>query len=265
MLDSPTKHKHAKYIDGLVKVYNNLNKTVSEELKANNFPLVIAADHGSAGGTIAGIRSAFPDKRLGVIWIDAHGDLHTPFTTPSGNLHGMPLATALAEDNLVCGRNEVLVETEELWKGLKNCGGITPKILPEDLCFVAVRDTEKEENALIERLNIRNFSVEEVNSSGTEAVISQILDRLSACDHIYVSFDVDSMDPAATSHGTGTPVENGLMPRQAEELLVLLARNEKVCCIEFVEINPCLDERTNKMAETAYALLKSVVQVIEEK
>ncbi len=265
LLDRETRFKNALRIDGLVQIYESLNKTVGDTLKEGRFPLVLAGDHGSAGGTIAGIRTANPDKRLGVIWIDAHGDLHTPHTTPSGNVHGMPLATALNEDNLPCRRNDILGETAELWNKLKNCGGIAPKVLPSDLAFVGVRDTEPEEDALIERLNIRNFTVEEVNSGGTAAITEQLLDKLSDCDLIYISFDVDSMDPALTSHGTGTPVDNGLTPRQAEELLCGLAANEKVCCIEFVEVNPCLDEKTNKMAETAYELLKSVVSTLESR
>ena len=95
LLDQPVKHPYAKRIDGLVKVFNDVSNQVSETLQAGKFPFVLAGDHGSAGGTIAGIKKAFPDKRLGVVWIDAHGDLHTPFTTPSGNMHGMPLSTAL--------------------------------------------------------------------------------------------------------------------------------------------------------------------------
>eukprot|EP01041_Mallomonas_annulata_P025357 gene25357-46368_t len=93
LLDQETKFAFAKRIDGLVKIYERLNSSVQETLKEGEFPFVLASDHGSAGGTIAGIKSAFPGKRLGVIWIDAHGDLHSPFTTPSGNIHGMPLST----------------------------------------------------------------------------------------------------------------------------------------------------------------------------
>ncbi len=264
LLDQPVKHPYAKRIDGLVKVFNDVSNQVSETLEAGKFPFVLAGDHGSAGGTIAGIKKAFPDKRLGVVWIDAHGDLHTPFTTPSGNMHGMPLSTALNEDNLPCKINEVEAESIELWNQLKNTGVAGPKLEAKDLVFIAVRDTEPEENALMERLNIKNYTVAEVNSEGTEAVANSVLHRLKDCDMIYISFDVDSMDPKATSYGTGTPVKNGLMPKQARELLTHLTLSSKTVCVEFVEVNPCLDEKLNRMGEVAFELIESLVTTMNK-
>jgi len=264
LLDQPVKHPYAKRIDGLVKVFNDVSNQVSETLEAGKFPFVLAGDHGSAGGTIAGIKKAFPDKRLGVVWIDAHGDLHTPFTTPSGNMHGMPLSTALNEDNLPCKINEVEAESIELWNQLKNTGVAGPKLEAKDLVFIAVRDTEPEENALMARLNIKNYTVAEVNSEGTEAVANSVLHRLKDCDMIYISFDVDSMDPKATSYGTGTPVKNGLMPKQARELLTHLTLSSKTVCVEFVEVNPCLDEKLNRMGEVAFELIESLVTTMNK-
>ncbi len=264
LLDLPTKYKFAKRIDGLVEVYKELNVEVSSVLKDGKFPFVLAGDHGSAGGTIAAIKSTYPDKRLGVVWIDAHADMHTPYTTPSGNIHGMPLATALNEDNVPCKKNEILGETGELWQELKNIGGIAPKINPEDLVFIAVRDTEEQEDAMMNRLNIKNFTVNEVTQKGEELVLSEIENKLSACDLIYVSFDVDSMDPDATSYGTGTPVKEGLSINQANNLLKGLAENKKTCCIEFVEVNPCLDEKRNKMGEVAADLVMDLVEILKK-
>jgi len=264
LLDQPVKHPYAKRIDGLVKVFNDVSNHISETLQAGKFPFVLAGDHGSAGGTIAGIKKAFPDKRLGVVWIDAHGDLHTPFTTPSGNMHGMPLSTALNEDNLPCKINEVEAESIELWNQLKNTGVAGPKLEAKDLVFIAVRDTEPEENALMARLNIKNYTVAEVNSEGTEAVANSVLHRLKDCDLIYISFDVDSMDPKATSYGTGTPVKNGLMPKQARELLTHLTLSSKTVCVEFVEVNPCLDEKLNRMGEVAFELIESLVTTMNK-
>lgn len=264
LLDLPTKYKFAKRIDGLVEVYKELNVEVSSVLKDGKFPFVLAGDHGSAGGTIAAIKSTYPDKRLGVVWIDAHADMHTPYTTPSGNIHGMPLATALNEDNVPCKKNEILGETGELWQELKNIGGIAPKINPEDLVFIAVRDTEEQEDAMMNRLNIKNFTVNEVTQKGEELVLSEIENKLSACDLIYVSFDVDSMDPDATSYGTGTPVKEGLSINQANNLLKGLAENKKTCCIEFVEVNPCLDEKRNKMGEVAADLVMELDEILKK-
>ena len=263
LLDHPTNYRFAKRIDGLLDVYNNVSNAVCDSVNSNEFPFVLAADHGSAGGTIAGIRKSFPDKKLGVIWIDAHGDLHSPYTTPSGNIHGMPLSTALNEDNIPCKSNEVDSETISMWNQLKELHGIAPKITPENLVFIAVRDTEHQEDALMERLKIKNFKVEEVNRLGANQVATETLQILNDCDIIYISFDVDSMDPDITSYGTGTPVKNGLLPSQVTEIFQTLIESKKVVCIEFVEVNPCLDEKINTMAETAFELLQPIVQQIK--
>lgn len=262
LLDIPVKYPFAKRIDGLVEVFDAISNEVNDTLSEGNFPLVIAADHGSAGGTIAGIKQQYPDKRLGVIWIDAHGDLHTPYTTPSGNMHGMPLATAIAEDNKECQRNDVDGHVADLWDVLKNMGTGEQKIQPEDLVFIAVRDTEPEEDAIMERLNIKNHTVDEVRSKGKETILNEVQGQLKDCDIIYVSFDVDSMDPKHTSHGTGTPVDHGLTPDEAEFFLTEMAQWENTVCMEFVEINPCLDEKTNKMAEVAFDLIEKTTNAL---
>lgn len=263
-LDKPIIHRFAKRAEGLIKVFESVAKEVKLSLQNDEFPLLLSGDHGSAGGTIAGIKSMYPTKRLGVIWIDAHGDLHTPYTTPSGNMHGMPLATALNEDNLAEQRNDIPVDTADLWNRLKNVGFEGAKIAPEDLVFVGVRDVEKEEISIMNRLKIKNHKVEEVRRIGVDAILKAIEEQLSACDVIYVSFDVDSMDPYATSHGTGTPVNNGLLVDEAKGLLVGLSNNPKLVCLEFVEVNPCLDEKTNRMAEVTFGLFEEVVKTLKK-
>ena len=264
LLDKPTNHQFAKRIEGLVEVYSELNQKVAAVLNENAFPFLLAADHGSAGGTIAGIKSAFPNKRLGVVWIDAHADIHTPYTTPSGNMHGMPLATALNVDNLECKKNEVDEETVSYWNRLKQTGGIFPKINPEDLVYIAVRDTEEQEDAILNRLAVRNYEVAEFRSKGVSLIMKEIDQKLSDCDCIYVSFDVDSMDPDLTSHGTGTPVKNGLKPEEAKEMLVHLAKNDKTICMEVVEVNPCLDEKINTMAEVTLDIIEAITETLKK-
>ena len=111
---------YAKRIKGIISLYEKLASEVSSTLKKNGFPLVLAGDHSTAGGTIAGIRMAYPKQRLGVIWIDAHADIHSPFTTPTGNMHGMPIACVLAEDNKDRQQNKPDDETVEYWEKLKN-------------------------------------------------------------------------------------------------------------------------------------------------
>jgi arginase len=263
MLCQPVKYPFAKRIEGLIEVFGFLVDELKHTIEQGEFPLIIAGDHGSAGGTIAGLTKAYPDKRIGVVWIDAHGDLHTPYTTPSGNMHGMPLATALGVDNLECQINNPASDVVEFWNQIKSFGGKEGKIQPKDLVFVAVRDTEEAEDALMDRLAIRNITVEEVNQLGAAAVVAEISRRLTHCDLIYVSFDVDSMDPQLVSHGTGTPVPNGLTPDQAKEIMAGLLDTHKVCCLEVVEVNPCLDEKQNKMAETTLDLIESLIPHIQ--
>jgi arginase len=131
--------------------------------------------------------------------------------------------------------------------------------------FIAVRDTENEENYLIHRLGIKNFSVDEVRSIGISTVLDQIKNKLSNCDLIYLSFDVDSMDPILTSHGTGTPVPNGLSPSEAKEILQGCLSFPQTIAFELVEVNPCLDEKQNKMAEIAFEIIEDIMGVIEQK
>lgn len=265
VLSTKTEFQFAKRIDSLYKVYEATASAVSKTLANNDFPLILAGDHASAGGSIAGIKMAYPEKRLGVIWIDAHADLHTPYTTPSGNIHGMPLATAIATDNLDSKVNKPADETIEYWSKLKNLGGIAPKIKPEDLIFIGVRDTEKPEDDLMASKGIKNFTVAEVRSKGISIVLEEIQTKLSECDMVYISFDVDSMDCEIVSRGTGTPVENGLTPEEAEEFLNHFASWNKTVCMEIVEINPCLDNKINLMAETAYDLLEKFTPKIESR
>jgi arginase len=261
-LDQKNETEHAKNLIGYKLVFESVAEATKDLLNKGSFPIILAGDHGSAAGTIAGIKAAFPEKRLGVVWIDAHGDLHSPYTTPSGNIHGMPLSLALGNDNLKYKRNSPSEETVSIWEDLKTKYTNSTKVNASDLIFIGVRDTEFEENQLIAENKITNHTVEAVRKEGTQAIVQRVLEQLGGCELIYVSFDVDSMDPEITSFGTGTPVGNGIFPEEAEEILTLLAQNPKTVCIEFVEVNPCLDNKVNTMAETAFSLLESVVAAL---
>lgn len=201
-----------------------------------------------------GIKAANPEKRLGVVWIDAHADLHTPFTTPSGNMHGMPLAMVTQLDNKDCQVNEPGPETILYWEKIKKIGGDLQKIQPKDIVFISVRDTEDPEDYLIHKYGIKNFGTQEVRELGIEKVASQTLEILSDCDQIYISFDVDSLD-SSISVGTGTPVPNGLTVVEAIHLNAELIKDKRVCCWEIVEVNPTLDTE-NTMAEIAFDVLE---------
>ena len=253
----------AKRIEDFVDLFKRVDTVLSEALEAGHFPILVAGDHGSAAATIASLQKNYPNQSLGVVWIDAHADLHSPYTTPSGNMHGMPLAIALGVDNLENRRNEPHPETVTYWNALKNYAG-TKKVQPENLVFVGVRDTETPEDNLIKNLGIKNHTVDEVRRKGPKVIARDILNQLNSCDLIYVSFDVDSMDPVEVSYGTGTPVKNGLFPIEALDIMEVLVQSGKLCCLEFVEINPCLDNKQNKMAETALSILEPLVEQIEK-
>ncbi|MFO7822549.1 MAG: arginase [Cyclobacterium sp.] len=252
------EHPYAKYIDGVYEVIHHVYATIRDLREKRKFPIVLAGDHSTAAGTIMGIKAAHPDRRLGVIWIDAHADLHSPYTSPSGNMHGMPLAMCLGIDNLEQKQNEPLPGTVAYWEKLKSLGGDQPKISPEDIVFIGVRSTEEPENYLIERYGITNISVAELRASGIELAASKALQILKNCEQIYISFDVDSLD-TSISKGTGTPVPDGLTVSEAVQLNEELIKDKRVCAWEIVEVNPTLDTE-NAMAENAFEVLESTTR-----
>jgi len=256
------KHPFAKYIEGVYQVLKNVYSTVESLRLEKKFPIILAGDHSTAAGTIMGIKAAHPEKKLGVIWIDAHADLHTPFTTPSGNMHGMPLAMAAQLDNLDCQVNQPSEETISFWEKIKKIGGESPKIDPKDIVFISVRDTEKPEDVLIQKYGIKNFTTSEVRELGVKSVAQLALEILKDCDQIYISFDVDSLD-SSISVGTGTPVPNGLSLEEAIQLNAELIKDKRVCCWEIVEVNPTLDTE-NTMAEAAFEVLEITANSLVE-
>lgn len=260
LLYEPIESPYAKRIKGVASMYDKVSKAVSDSVKNNFFPVVISGDHSTAGATIAGLKMAKPKSKLGVIWIDAHADLHTPYTTPSGNMHGMPLSITINEDNEENAVHEVDAETAKQWNYLKNIGKIAPKVLPEDVVYISLRDFEKEEKALIDKYGMKVITTKEVRSKGPENIVRAVLRYLSDCSDIYVSFDVDSLD-SSISKGTGTPVSNGLREREVEDLISKFMQNRKVCCFEIAEVNPTLDKE-NLMAEIAFHILQRSVNVI---
>ena len=222
-------------------MYERVSKAVNDAVRNNFFPVVLSGDHSIAGATLAGLKMSKPKSRIGVIWIDAHADLHTPYTTPSGNVHGMSLAASIAEDNIDCAVHELDPETTKYWNYLKSIGKIEPKVSPEDVVLISLRDYEKEERALIEKWGMRVISTKEVRNKGAENIVRSVTRYLSECTDVYVSFDVDSLD-SSISKGTGTPVSNGLREREAEDLISKFMMHRKVCCLEITEVNPTLDK-----------------------
>ncbi len=259
---NPLQHPFAKYIPYIYQQCKEVCKVVESTLNNKRFPLVFSGDHSSAIGTISGIKSAFPDKSLAVIWIDAHADIHSPYTTPSGNMHGMPLAALMQLDHPNHTKNTIQDDVKLYWDKLKRLGGDSKKIQPNHLIYFGVRDTEIEEDQIINELLIKNYTVPEIRELGIQNVVNNVLDTVKECDLIYISFDVDSMDSELISNGTGTPVPKGFDEKEIKQILKGLIESSKVTCLEIVEVNPLLDHKGNKMAEVTFDILEDIIHDI---
>ncbi|MCI5083747.1 MAG: arginase [Saprospiraceae bacterium] len=258
------QYSFAKRIQYVLEQCIRVSEAVQNSLELQYLPIILSGDHSSALGTLSGVKAAFPEKRLGAVWIDAHADLHSPYTSPSGNIHGMPLGAAIGDDNLECQANEVSEGTLAYWQGMKNIGYKGQKVKGEDVVFFGVRDTEEPENKLMAKYNIKNYMVHEVRYRGIATCVKEALDRLNDCDILYISFDVDSLDCDMISYGTGTPVPKGFDPEEVIEIIRLLIASGKLVCLEICEVNPLLDQRGNRMAETAFQVLNEITQTLED-
>ena len=231
-----------KYLDEILKTSKILAKKVEKSLSQNHFPLCIGGDHSMAIGTIAGISSyCIKNKlKLGVIWIDAHADMNTDKTSPSGNIHGMPLAA-----NLGLG-NEKLV----------NFYGVTPKLKPENTALIGVRSIDEFEKKNIKQMNLSVYTMSDVDKLGIHRIIARVLKQFQEkVDHIHVSFDLDSVDPTLAP-GVGTPIPGGLSFRESHLLMESIAECGCMSSLEVTEVNPILDDK-NKSAQFAAELIAS--------
>ena len=267
--DKKPAEEKAKWIKYILENCQGICNTVSDVLEANEFPLIISGDHSSAAGVIAGIKQAYPTERLGIIWIDAHSDLHSPYTTYSGNMHGMPLGASLALDGqakllLNKAPNLLPENVRKQWDHLKELGGISPKVLPEDIALIGVRYFKEEHATIIKDLEIPLYSVAGLREKGVDRLATDVLEQVKNCDRLFISFDVDSLDCDKVSRGTGTPEPNGLYTEEAIALISILMANPKVCCLEITEVNPLLDDKGNAMAEAAWKVIDNGINVLNK-
>lgn len=231
-----------KYLTEILKTSKILANKVEHTLENGNFPMCIGGDHSMALGTIAGISSFCRKKklRLGVIWIDAHADMNTDRTSPSGNIHGMPLAASLG-----LGHSDLV----KLY-------GFSPKIEPENCVLIGIRSVDVEERKNIKKLKLPVYTMSDIDKLGIHRIISRVLKQFKErVDHIHVSFDVDSVDPIVAP-GVGTPVPGGLNYREAHSLMEAIAECGCMSSLEVAEVNPILDQ-FNKSAEFAAELVAS--------
>ncbi|HDI6354025.1 TPA: arginase, partial [Escherichia coli] len=227
-----------KYLDEVVEANQKLAEVVSGIMQEGRFPLVLGGDHSIALGTVAGVAKNV--KNLGVIWFDAHGDLNTGETSPSGNIHGMPLAASLGFGH----------------ERLVNIGGFAPKLKPENVVIIGARDLDRGERELIKRIGLKVFTMHEIDKLGMARVMEEAMAHVSKnTDGVHLSLDLDGLDPH-DAPGVGTPVIGGISYREGHLALEMLADADILCSAEFVEVNPILD-RENVTARVAVALMSS--------
>jgi arginase len=220
---------HARYLAEIVRAARLAARKVERIMAKGHFPLVLGGDHSISVGTVSGI-AAFcraRRKKLGLLWIDAHGDINTPETSPSGNIHGMPVASLLGEGP----------------DALTGIGGTQPKVNARNVALVGIRSLDEGEKVRLKRHGVQVHTMSDIDRSGIHRVMKKALSRVTdGTDHVHVSFDLDAVDPTVAP-GVGTPVKGGLDYREAHLIMELLHDSGVMTSLEMVEVNPILDDR----------------------
>ncbi len=232
----------ARYLAEIARASRLVCNKVERIVGKGRFPLVLGGDHSISVGTVSAISMAArrEGKKVGLLWVDAHGDINTPETSPSGNIHGMPVAALLGE-----GPAE-----------LTSIGGEGPKVDPRNVAMVAIRSLDEGEKIRLKQYGVGVHTMSEVDRNGIEKVMKAALARVTdGTDGVHVSFDLDAVDPTVAP-GVGTPVKGGLDYREAHFLMEMLSDSGVMTSLEMVEVNPILDDR-NTSASFAVELVQS--------
>jgi arginase len=234
----------ARYLPQIVNASTELAQMVEAALEADEVPVVLGGDHSIAIGSVAGVASYYRKRkqRIGIIWLDAHADSNTPGTTPSGNIHGMPLAALLGH-----GLPE-----------LTHLGGFAPKVLPENTCIIGARSVDPGERELLKQLNIRVFTMSELDERGMAEVISEAIEIATMnTAGFHATMDMDFIDPSYAP-GVGTPERGGATYREGHLAMEKLAASGKVLSVELTEVNPMYDT-ANQTAQLAAEMILSAL------
>ncbi len=232
----------ARYLSEIYHVCDRLRMRVRRALEAGDLPVVLGGDHSIAIGTVSGVAEFFREQnqKIGLIWVDAHADMNTPGSSPSGNVHGMPLATILGFGA------ERLVQM----------GGFAPKLRQENVCLIGIRNLDDQEKVLVQESGVRAYTMRDVDERGMRDVMAEALDLVSAgTAGFHLSFDLDGMDPKDVP-GVGTPVKGGISWREGNLLMEMAADSDHLCSLEITELNPILDVR-NTSGQVAVDLITS--------
>lgn len=230
-------HSTMKYLKPIIEVNRNLAHQVYSALCSHSFPIIVGGDHSLGLGSISGVSKYYND--IAVIWIDAHGDINTHETSPTGNVHGMPLAAAMG-----LGYSDL---TDLYYKGIK--------VKPENVFIIGARDLDEGEKELIKKHNMTVYSTEDVQKIGVKKIMELIHSKLkeNGIEAVHLSFDIDCIDPEYVP-GTGTPVRYGMNVVEAKYILKYLMETKLVKSMDFVELNPKLDQN-DKTADLCIDLL----------
>jgi arginase len=234
----------ARFKDEILVVCQNLAEASLQAMESGEFPLVIGGDHSIAMGTVAGVSAYFKKSGgdLGLIWFDAHGDMNLPEFSPSGNVHGMPLAHLLGYGD----------------KDLASVLGNNPAVKPEHVVLIGIRDIDKVEREFVRSSGVKVFTMRDIDEQGMSKVAKQAIEIASAgTAGFHISFDLDGCDPEVIP-GSGTLVPGGVSYREAHLLLELCAESRRVTSMEVVELNPFIDH-ANVSAERAVKLIQSAL------
>ena len=236
-------HPSMKFRSAIHKVCEETAKRVLEAHEDGRTPVVLGGDHSLAMGSVAGTAKFLSQekKNLGLIWVDAHGDINTPKSSPSGNVHGMPLAHILGLDS--------------------NLGAIMgkgPKVQARNVCLIGIRDVDASERLNLRESGVKVFTMKDIDRHGMASVVEQALEIASDhTDGIHVSYDIDAVDPAIAK-GTGTPSRGGLTYRESHLLMELVADSDLLVSMDMVEINP-MEDVQNQTAGLASELIQSAL------
>jgi len=220
---------HARYLAEIARAARLAAGKVERMMTKGHFPLVLGGDHSISVGTVSGIAAycRARRKKLGLLWIDAHGDINTPDTSPSGNIHGMPVASLLGEGP----------------DALTGIGGDQPKVNARNVALVGIRSLDEGEKVRLKRHGVQVHTMSDVDRSGIHRIMKKALARVTdGTDYVHVSFDLDAVDPTVAP-GVGTPVKGGLDYREAHLIMELLHDSGVMTSLELVEVNPILDDR----------------------
>jgi arginase len=235
-------NERARYLSEIARAAAIIARKIERIMGLGHFPLVLGGDHSIAVGTVSGIaaHAKQKDQRVGLLWIDAHGDINTPETSPSGNIHGMPLAALLG-----FGAGE-----------LTGVAGPPPKVHPANVALVGIRSLDAGEKKRLKETGVQVHTMSDIDRHGVHRVMQKALARVTdGTDYVHVSFDLDAVDPTVAP-GVGTPVKGGLDYREAHLVMEVLADAGVMTSLEMVEVNPILDQG-NASAAFAVELVQS--------